>query len=224
MRAAATTTTTPSISAVADTAAGLIADRVAWFRCLPPGARSSSSTTAWNALFANHASSPDADDRGGPPVLPLASAVSFFEPAAPAASVHVGRSFSAAHWLRTQPRCPGSSTSARPPAGPRRPGVAGRRRLDGVPRRAGGRPGAGRESAGPDGRDRPGVGRRHRPAPAARDVESRAGDGRRGRPGPRRRRPLLPVYMRTPARPARRSSASSGAVGRRGRRLLLAPD
>ena len=52
----------------------------------------------WNELFANIASVP-----AGPSVLPLASAVSFFEPAAPSASVHLGLSFSAAHWLRSQP-------------------------------------------------------------------------------------------------------------------------
>ena len=33
----------------------------------------------------------------------MVSAVSFFEPAAPAGGVHVGLSFSAAHWLRDQP-------------------------------------------------------------------------------------------------------------------------
>jgi cyclopropane-fatty-acyl-phospholipid synthase len=37
-------------------------------------------------------------------VLPLASAVSFFEPAVASASVHLGMSFSAAHWLRSQPQ------------------------------------------------------------------------------------------------------------------------
>ena len=36
-------------------------------------------------------------------MLPLASAVSFFLPAAPVGSVHLGVSFSAAHWLREQP-------------------------------------------------------------------------------------------------------------------------
>jgi cyclopropane-fatty-acyl-phospholipid synthase len=61
-------------------------------------------TNDWNMLFANVAS--DAHSylhAAGPPVLPLASAISFFEPAAPAGSVHLGVSFSAAHWLREQP-------------------------------------------------------------------------------------------------------------------------
>lgn len=50
------------------------------------------------------ASAPDSYVRAlGPPVLALASAVSFFEPAAPSRSVHLGVSFSAAHWLRRQP-------------------------------------------------------------------------------------------------------------------------
>jgi hypothetical protein len=39
----------------------------------------------------------------GRPVLPLASAVSFFLPATPAGLVDLGVSFSAAHWLREQP-------------------------------------------------------------------------------------------------------------------------
>jgi cyclopropane-fatty-acyl-phospholipid synthase len=61
-------------------------------------------TNDWNELFANVASAPDSYTRAvGPPVLALASAVSFFEPAAPSRSVHLGVSFSAAHWLRTQP-------------------------------------------------------------------------------------------------------------------------
>jgi cyclopropane-fatty-acyl-phospholipid synthase len=61
-------------------------------------------TNDWNTLFANLAA-----DEGsylhaaGPTVLPLASAVSFFEPATPARAVHLGMSFSAAHWLREQP-------------------------------------------------------------------------------------------------------------------------
>ena len=58
----------------------------------------------WNELFANVASAPNSYvHAAGPAVLPLASAVSFFEPAAPSASVHLGVSFSAAHWLRAQP-------------------------------------------------------------------------------------------------------------------------
>jgi SAM dependent carboxyl methyltransferase len=61
-------------------------------------------TNDWNELLANVASAPDSYVTvDGPKVLPLASAVSFFEPAAPSASVHLGMSFSAAHWLRTQP-------------------------------------------------------------------------------------------------------------------------
>jgi hypothetical protein len=61
-------------------------------------------TNDWNALFLNVTTSPDSYLRlGGPSVLPLASAVSFFEPAAPPRSVHLGMSFSAAHWLRNQP-------------------------------------------------------------------------------------------------------------------------
>jgi hypothetical protein len=59
-------------------------------------------TNDWNRLFANVAASSEASADGGP-VVPLASAVSFFEPAAPAGSVHVGLSFSAAHWLREAP-------------------------------------------------------------------------------------------------------------------------
>ncbi len=58
----------------------------------------------WNKLFDNLATSPDSYLRlTGPPVVPCASAASFFGPAAPAAGVHVGMSFSAAHWLREQP-------------------------------------------------------------------------------------------------------------------------
>jgi hypothetical protein len=61
-------------------------------------------TNDWNTLFANLAADPDGyAHAAGPPVVPLASAVSFFEAAAPAGSVHLGMSFSAAHWLRTQP-------------------------------------------------------------------------------------------------------------------------
>jgi hypothetical protein len=62
------------------------------------------STNDWNELFANIASAPDSYARAaGPRAVPLASGVSFFEPAAPSASVHLGLSFSAAHWLRIQP-------------------------------------------------------------------------------------------------------------------------
>ncbi|HZP29914.1 MAG TPA: hypothetical protein VFC99_13245 [Acidimicrobiia bacterium] len=61
-------------------------------------------TNDWNELFHNLTTDPGSYLRlPDPPVLPLASAVSFFEPAAPTGSVHVGLSFSAAHWLREQP-------------------------------------------------------------------------------------------------------------------------
>jgi hypothetical protein len=53
-------------------------------------------TNDWNQLFGNVTATHDG-------VLHLASAVSFFEPSAPPRSVHLGVSFSAAHWLRTQP-------------------------------------------------------------------------------------------------------------------------
>jgi cyclopropane-fatty-acyl-phospholipid synthase len=58
----------------------------------------------WNQLFHNLEFSPESYQHLPPPaVVPLASAVSFFEPAAPSRSVHFGMSFSAAHWLRAQP-------------------------------------------------------------------------------------------------------------------------
>ena len=58
----------------------------------------------WNTLFRNVESSPDSYRTvNGPAVVTLASAISFFEPAAPSGVVHLGMSFSAAHWLRTQP-------------------------------------------------------------------------------------------------------------------------
>jgi hypothetical protein len=61
-------------------------------------------TNDWNQLFRKVTSSPDSYlTLPGPPVIPVASAVSFFEPAAPERSVHFAMSFSAAHWLRTQP-------------------------------------------------------------------------------------------------------------------------
>jgi cyclopropane-fatty-acyl-phospholipid synthase len=61
-------------------------------------------TNDWNEFFTNLRTSADSYlDLAGPPVVPLVSAVSFFEPAAPAGAVHVGVSFSAAHWLRSQP-------------------------------------------------------------------------------------------------------------------------
>jgi SAM dependent carboxyl methyltransferase len=58
----------------------------------------------WNRLFANVAASWEGAPEAAGGVVPLASAVSFFEPAAPAGSVHLGLSFSAAHWLRSAPR------------------------------------------------------------------------------------------------------------------------
>ena len=61
-------------------------------------------TNDWNELFANLSSRPDSYlGLAGPPVVPLASAISFYEPAVPAGAAHLGVSFSAAHWLRTQP-------------------------------------------------------------------------------------------------------------------------
>ncbi len=61
-------------------------------------------TNDWNQLFRNLTSSPESYlQLSGRPVLPLVSAVSFFLPAAPAGLVHLGVSFSAAHWLREQP-------------------------------------------------------------------------------------------------------------------------
>jgi cyclopropane-fatty-acyl-phospholipid synthase len=61
-------------------------------------------TNDWDELFHNLAASPDSYlALDGPAVLPMVSAISFFEAAAPARSVHVGLSFSAAHWLREQP-------------------------------------------------------------------------------------------------------------------------
>jgi len=61
-------------------------------------------TNDWNQLFANLLALPDSYTKlSGPAVVPLASAISFYEPAVPTASAHLGMSFSAAHWLRTQP-------------------------------------------------------------------------------------------------------------------------
>ncbi len=61
-------------------------------------------TNDWNTLFANVTDDPAGyAGADGPAVVPLASAVSFFDAAAPAGSVHLGMSFSAAHWLRDQP-------------------------------------------------------------------------------------------------------------------------
>src|SRR5207302_11211217 len=53
--------------------------------------------------FANLRAAPDGYFHMQPAVLPLASAASFFGPAAPAASVSLGLSFSAAHWLSAPP-------------------------------------------------------------------------------------------------------------------------
>ncbi|WCO66174.1 hypothetical protein PO878_16860 [Iamia majanohamensis] len=58
-------------------------------------------TNDWSQVFANVAASPDGyrniDD---PPVLPMASATSFFGPVVPLGSAHLEVSSSAAHWLR----------------------------------------------------------------------------------------------------------------------------
>jgi cyclopropane-fatty-acyl-phospholipid synthase len=62
-------------------------------------------TNDWNQLVANLTSANDSYlTLPGPAVVPLVSPVSFFEPAAPPRSVHLGMSFSAAHWLREPPR------------------------------------------------------------------------------------------------------------------------
>jgi len=60
-------------------------------------------TNDFNQLFANLVTTPGSYLALDPPVLPLASAASFFEVAAPAGSVRLGMSFSAAHWLSAQP-------------------------------------------------------------------------------------------------------------------------
>lgn len=62
-------------------------------------------TNDWNTLFANVAASgPNGyADAAGPTVVALASAVSFFDAATPAGLVNLGVSYSAAHWLQTQP-------------------------------------------------------------------------------------------------------------------------
>jgi cyclopropane-fatty-acyl-phospholipid synthase len=61
-------------------------------------------TNDWNALFHNLAAATDSYlTLDGGAALPLVSAISFFEPAAPRGSVHLGLSSSAAHWLRHQP-------------------------------------------------------------------------------------------------------------------------
>jgi cyclopropane-fatty-acyl-phospholipid synthase len=61
-------------------------------------------TNDWNQLFQNLARAQDSYlTLDGGAALPLVSAISFFEPAAPRGSVHLGLSSSAAHWLRHQP-------------------------------------------------------------------------------------------------------------------------
>ncbi len=60
-------------------------------------------TNDFNQLFANLVATPGSYLSLEPPVLPLASAASFFETAAPAGSIRLGTSFSAAHWLSSQP-------------------------------------------------------------------------------------------------------------------------
>ena len=61
-------------------------------------------TNDWNGLFANLASSPDSYLRLDPPPVAMAAPGSFYDVVVPAASVQLGVSFSAAHWLRTQPQ------------------------------------------------------------------------------------------------------------------------
>jgi hypothetical protein len=61
-------------------------------------------TNDWNGLFAALSSSPDSYLRAeGPPALPMAAGRSFFEPVVPRALAHLQVSYSAAHWLRTEP-------------------------------------------------------------------------------------------------------------------------
>ncbi len=60
-------------------------------------------TNDFNQLFANLVATPGSYLNLDPPVLPLASAASFFETVAPAGSIRLGTSFSAAHWLSSQP-------------------------------------------------------------------------------------------------------------------------
>jgi len=60
-------------------------------------------TNDFNQLFANLVNTPASYLDLDPPVLPLASAASFFETAAPGGSIRLGTSFSAAHWLSSQP-------------------------------------------------------------------------------------------------------------------------
>jgi len=60
-------------------------------------------TNDFNQLFANLVATPDCYLHLDPPVVPMASAGSFFQVAAPVGSVRLGMSFSAAHWLSAQP-------------------------------------------------------------------------------------------------------------------------
>jgi hypothetical protein len=60
-------------------------------------------TNDWNGLFANLAAAPDSYLKLDPPPVAMAAAGSFFDVVVPPASVQLGVSFSAAHWLRTQP-------------------------------------------------------------------------------------------------------------------------
>lgn len=61
-------------------------------------------TNDWNELFRDLDAASESYVRiDGAAALPLVSAISFFEPAAPRGSVHLGLSSSAAHWLRRQP-------------------------------------------------------------------------------------------------------------------------
>lgn len=61
-------------------------------------------TNDWNALFSTLHSSPDSYLKApGPTVLPMAVGRSFFEPVVPPGLAHLQVSFSAAHWLRSQP-------------------------------------------------------------------------------------------------------------------------
>ena len=67
------------------------------------GRRSSRCTTTSRPTTGTRSSANVARDDARPSVLHLASGASFFGPTAPAGSVHLGMSFSAAHWLREQP-------------------------------------------------------------------------------------------------------------------------
>ncbi len=68
-------------------------------------------TNDFNTLFRNLSHREDSYLRvPGGPVLPMASATSFYEPVVPSGRAQLGVSFSAAHWLREEPtaRVPGS--------------------------------------------------------------------------------------------------------------------